>query len=122
MTAVGVSIAVLSVVNTMLMSVTERSVEFGILRANGWRERDIMQLVTCESTILGLVGGVLGALGGWAAVQVVNAVWPLKAHLFASPRLLASSVLFATLLGVIGGFYPAWRAARLSPMEAIRRG
>jgi len=122
MTAVGVSIAVLSIVNTMLMSVTERTIEFGILRANGWTRRNVMSLVTWESAVLGLVGGVLGAAGGWGVVQVLNRIWPERLHLHASPGLLAFAVVFSTFLGMLGGLYPAWRAARMSPMEAIRRG
>jgi putative ABC transport system permease protein len=122
MTAVGVTIAVLSIVNTMLMSVTERTIEFGILRANGWTRRNVMGLVTWESAVLGVLGGVVGAIGGWIAVQVLNSIWPERLHLHASPFLLVFSVLFSTALGMLGGVYPAWRAARMSPMDAIRRG
>jgi putative ABC transport system permease protein len=122
MTGIGVTIAVLSIVNTMLMSVTERMTEFGILKANGWSNGDVLRLITCESAVLGLGGGVLGVLFGWLATQIINAQWPTRIHLYASPRLLAFSVVFATALGVLGGLYPALRAARLSPMEAIRRG
>src|SRR5690606_31396359 len=58
-TGVGITIAVLSIVNVMLMSVTERTIEFGILRANGWSRRHVMSLVTLESAALGIVGGIL---------------------------------------------------------------
>ncbi|MFG0331987.1 MAG: ABC transporter permease [Maioricimonas sp. JB049] len=122
MTAIGVSIAVLSIINTMLMSVTERTIEFGILRANGWTSRDIVRLVTFESGLLGVCGGLLGAVTGWAATLLLNANWPDRLHLYAGPGLLLFGIAFSTLLGVMGGVYPAWLAARLSPMEAIRRG
>jgi putative ABC transport system permease protein len=122
MTSVGVTIAVLSIVNTMLMSVTERTIEFGILRANGWTRRNVMSLVTWESAVLGACGGVVGAIGGWAAVQVLNRIWPERLHLHASPMLLGFALVLSTLLGMLGGIYPAWRAARMSPMDAIRRG
>lgn len=121
MTAVGLLIAVFSIVNTMLMSVTERMVEFGILRANGWSQRDILKLITYESGWLGLAGGVCGAAVGWLAVQGVNAWQPDRLHLYASPGLLSLSVLLSAGLGVAGGLYPAWRAASKPPMEAIRR-
>ncbi|MBX3442406.1 MAG: ABC transporter permease [Planctomyces sp.] len=121
-TGVGITIAVLSIVNTMLMSVTERTIEFGILRANGWTRRNVMSLVTWESAVLGVTGGIVGAAGGWVAVQILNATWPDRLHLHANGGLLASAVVLSTLLGILGGAYPSWRAARMSPMDAIRRG
>lgn len=121
MTAVGMLIAAFSIVNTMLMSVTERMVEFGILRANGWTQRNVLTLITCESGWLGLVGGVCGAAAGWGVVQGVNAWQPDRLHLYAGPQLLAFSVLFSIVLGTLSGLYPAWRAATKPPMEAIRR-
>jgi len=122
MTAIGVVIAVLSIINTMLMSVTERRIEFGVLRANGWSRRHILGLVTYESGLLGVVGGVLGAFFGWAATFAINWSFPERVNLHAGPGLLLFSIAFSITLGVLGGLYPAWFAARLSPMEAIRRG
>jgi putative ABC transport system permease protein len=122
MTTVGVVIAVLSIVNTMLMSVTERTIDFGILRANGWRTRDILLLITYESAAIGLVGGIFGAICGWLVTLFVNWNWPDRMQLFASPPLLAFSLLFSVVMGIVGGLYPAWLASRMSPMDAIRRG
>ena len=122
MTGIGVLIALLSILNTMLMSVAERLIEFGVLKANGWSAWDVMKLITWESALLGLSGGVLGCLAGWVAVQVVNAIFPTKLHLYASPGLLLFSLIFSTVLGMIGGLYPAIWALKMSPMEAIRRG
>jgi putative ABC transport system permease protein len=121
MTTVGLLIAISSIVNTMLMSVTERQIEFGILRANGWSRRNVMQLITYESALLGLAGGVCGVIVGWIAVQGINAWQVDRLRLYAGPGLLAFSLGFSTLLGIVGGLYPAWRAASKSPMEAIRR-
>lgn len=122
LTGIGITIAVLSIVNTMLMSVTERIIEFGILKANGWSKYDVLRLITFESGLLGLGGGVLGSLLGWAGTHLINATWPTRVTLFASPGLLAFSVLFSTTLGVLGGLYPAVWAMRMMPMDAIRRG
>jgi len=122
LTSVGVTIAVLSIVNTMLMSVTERLIEFGILKANGWSNWDVLRLVTSESAVLGLSGGILGSAAGWVVVQLVNARWPDQVHLEAGPNLLLFGVCFSTLLGILGGLYPAWWASRMLPMDAIRRG
>lgn len=122
MTAIGVSIATLSIVNTMLMSVTERTTEFGILRANGWSRGEIVRLMTMESASIGFLGGLVGILVGWIATLVVNWTWPGRLQLHAGLGLLLASLCFSMLLGLVGGIYPAWRAASYSPMESIRRG
>jgi putative ABC transport system permease protein len=121
LTGLGVAIAVSSILNTMLMSVTERIVEFGILRANGWSQQNVVQLIVCEAAMVGAAGGLLGVLAGWGATHVINAVWADRIHLYASGLLLGFSLVFAVAVGMLGGFYPALRAARLSPMDAIRR-
>ena len=122
MTSIGVLIAVLSIINTMLMSVTERIIDFGILKANGWSRRDVMMLITCESAVLGVAGGVVGCGLGLVGTEFVNSTWPDRLQLYASPQLLAFALLFSAALGIAGGLYPATWAMRLSPMEAIRRG
>jgi putative ABC transport system permease protein len=122
MTSIGVLIAVLSIINTMLMSVTERIIDFGILKANGWSRRDVMMLITCESAVLGVAGGVIGCGLGLVGTEFVNSTWPDRLQLYASPQLLAFALLFSAALGIAGGLYPATWAMRLSPMEAIRRG
>ena len=122
LTAIGLFIAVLSIINTMVMSVSERIIEFGILKANGWSKRDVLKLITCESGLIGFGGGFLGCLIGWIGVQVVNWQWPTRVELYASPGLILFGVLFATTLGVLGGLYPAVWAMRMMPMDAIRRG
>lgn len=122
MSGIGVTIAVLSIVNTMLMSVTERIIEFGILKANGWSRYDVMRLITSESAVLGLCGGISGCLVGWAGTGVINSIWPDRIHLVAGPGLLLFAAIFSTGLGVLGGLYPALWAMRMMPMDAIRRG
>jgi putative ABC transport system permease protein len=122
MTGIGVVIALLSILNTMLMSVAERMIEFGVLRANGWTSWDVLRLITWESALLGVAGGVSGCIFGWCAVQIINLSFPTKLHLYASPGLLLFSLVFSTILGMLGGVYPAYWAVRMSPMDAIRRG
>ncbi|HUE13257.1 MAG TPA: ABC transporter permease [Planctomycetaceae bacterium] len=122
MSGIGVTIAVLSIVNTMLMSVTERIIEFGILKANGWSRYDVMRLITSESAVLGLFGGISGCLVGWGGTGIINSIWPDRIHLVAGPGLLLFGVAFSTALGVLGGLYPALWAMRMMPMDAIRRG
>jgi putative ABC transport system permease protein len=122
MTGIGVVIALLSILNTMLMSVAERLIEFGVLKANGWSAFDVVRLIAWESALLGIGGGLLGCFMGWSVVQIVNAIFATKIHMYASPGLLLFSLAFSTVLGIIGGLYPAIWALRLSPMDAIRRG
>lgn len=122
MTGIGVLIAMLSIINTMLMSVMERIVDFGILKANGWSNRDVMLLITAESSLLGVTGGVLGCILGLGAIAIVNWKFASQVHLYASPGLLLFGVVFSTLLGIFGGLYPAWWTTRMTPIDAIRRG
>ena len=120
--ATGVLIAVFGVVNTMLMSVSERIIEFGILKANGWSRGDVLRLICSESLILGVLGGVLGAAVGWAATLVLNGWFPDRLNLYAGPGLLGFAVAFSAVVGTLGGLYPAVWAMRMQPMDAIRRG
>ena len=120
--ATGVLIAVFGVVNTMLMSVSERIIEFGILKANGWSKGDVLRLICSESLILGVAGGVLGAAVGWAATVILNAAFPDRLNLYAGPELLGFAVAFSAVVGTLGGLYPAVWAMRMQPMDAIRRG
>ncbi|MCG6155780.1 ABC transporter permease [Rubinisphaera margarita] len=121
LTSLGIIIAVVSIVNTMLMSVTERLSEFGILRANGWSQFDLVRLIGWESLTLGTIGGLFGCLIGWAGTLIVNATFPAKFELYASPSLLVVSLLASAILGGLSGLYPAWWVARMNPMDAIRR-
>jgi putative ABC transport system permease protein len=122
MSAIGVTIAVLSIVNTMLMSVTERIIEFGILKANGWSRYDVLRLITSESAVLGFFGGIFGCLVGWVGTRGINSIWPDRVYLVATPGLLLFGLAFSTALGILGGLYPAIWAMRMMPMDAIRRG
>ncbi len=112
----------LSVMNTMLMSVMERTKEFGILKALGAERRDILLMTVGEAAIMGLMGGLLGLACGWVVVYGMN-LWLADKGIvlfLITPRLVAVAMLFAILLGTLSGIYPALRASRMSPMEALR--
>ena len=112
----------LSVMNTMLMSVMERTKEFGILKALGAERKDILLMTVGEATIMGLLGGLFGFAAGWVAVYGLNA-WLSDQGIvlfLITPRLVAIAMLFAIMLGTLSGLYPALRATRMSPMEALR--
>jgi putative ABC transport system permease protein len=115
-------VGIVGIINTMLMSTTERFVEFGVLRTNGWSEGNILALVTLESAFLGLLAGILGCLLALIGAAVANQFITGGIRLEVSPALLGLGITLSVVMGTLGGLYPAWRAARLVPMEAIRIG
>ncbi len=112
----------IGVLNTMLMSTSERLAEFGILRANGWSRGDVLRLILAESVFLGLLAGVLGCLLALASVSLINPWLDGGLKLVVTPGTLLLGLALALALGSLGGIYPAWRASRLAPMETIRLG
>jgi putative ABC transport system permease protein len=120
--SLALTVGIVGIVNTMLMSTTERFVEFGVLRTNGWSQTNILALVTIESAYLGLLSGVVGCALAILGTAVVNQFISGGIQLSMTPALLAMGVSLAVCMGTLGGFYPAWRAARLVPMDAIRLG
>jgi putative ABC transport system permease protein len=108
------------IANTMLMSTTERFVEFGVMRTNGWSRRNILFLVTTESALLGFLSGAVGSALAAAAVFTVNRYLSGFA-LDLRPWLIAVSLSGAIAIAILAGMYPAWKASTLLPMDAIRR-
>jgi putative ABC transport system permease protein len=116
----GVSLLVggIGIMNIMLVSVTERTREIGVRMAVGARPRDVMSQFLIEATTLALIGGVAGiAIGTLGAVGVSRFVgWPL----YVDVNAIVLAVVVSGLIGILSGFYPAWRASRLDPVEALR--
>jgi len=118
----AVVLGAIAIMNTMIMAVFERTREFGILRAVGWRGSRIMRLVLTEALLLCLVAAFIGtALGVLATrgVMLIEAVQGLLEPTY-SLDVFLRAVLIASAVGVVGALYPAYRAVRLSPMEALR--
>ena len=115
-------VGIVGIINTMLMSTTERFVEFGVLRTNGWSEANILTLVTLESAFLGLMSGVVGCALAYLGTAIANRFISGGVHLVVTPAILGLGLTLSVVMGTLGGLYPAWRAARLVPMEAIRIG
>jgi len=106
--------------NIMLVSVTERTREIGIRMAVGARGRDIMGQFLIESTVLSLLGGLIGMVFGLTTAYLLGyfTQWPV---LVTTPALVLS-FLVAVGVGVFFGFYPARKAAQLNPIDALRHG
>jgi putative ABC transport system permease protein len=117
--AVSLLVGGIGIMNIMLVSVTERTREIGLRLAVGARPRDILGQFLIEATTLAAIGGAIGvALGVGAANAIAKAFgWPL----LISPNAVLIAVVFSGLVGIFFGFYPAQRAARLDPIEALRR-
>ncbi len=117
--AVAAIVGGVGIANTMLMSVIERTKEIGVFKAVGWSNSDVMKTVLMEGFLLGFLGGVMGVLLGFAAVLVVKEQVPQFAGQI-TLLLIAEAMTFAISLGVIGGIYPAYRAANLDPVVALK--
>jgi len=120
--ALALIIGILGIANTMVMSVFERTREIGILRALGWRRGQILALIEFEAAALGLGGGVVGIVLGWTALRVLAAL-PQTASFVSSAlhwQLLVQAVGIAVFAGLTAGALPAYRAGRLSPVDALR--
>jgi ABC-type antimicrobial peptide transport system permease subunit len=118
----AVLLGALTMLNTMLMSVLERTQEIGVLRALGWRRRQVVGMIVRESLVLGLIGGFAGILLGMGivwAVQQIPLIGSMLEPFYGAP-LLAQAMVIALMSGIIGGLYPAWRATRMRPVEALR--
>jgi putative ABC transport system permease protein len=116
----------LGIMNTMYMSVSERTNEIGIMKAIGATRKQILSIYLVESGILGLIGGVIGTLLGLGISEVAfyyirqTAGIPLYPN--RSLMLIGGSLLASFVLGIFSGYLPARKAAKLEPVEAIRQG
>lgn len=110
------------VANTLLMAVSERTYELGILGAIGWSPGRIRRLIIIEGEIMAAIGGILGIGLGVAAMNVVARTHIAAGvlELYLTPSLVAEALILALVIGPLGALYPAWRATRLNPAEALR--
>jgi len=118
--AVSLLVGGIGIMNIMLVSVTERTREIGVRMAVGARPRDVLRQFLIEALTLSLFGGLVGALVGVLAANrlATSFGWPIAIQ----PHIIAIAVGFSGLVGVIFGLYPAQKAARLDPIDALRFG
>jgi len=128
--ALSLLVATLGVANTMMMAIYERTREIGVLKAVGATNREVRRLFTADAVLLGLIGGVVGVILGTLLGRLVDWI----GHLYLAsegvtgigqmsivpPWLAIGALIFAGLIGVLGGLYPASRAARLDPVAALK--
>ncbi|MBE9474794.1 MAG: ABC transporter permease, partial [Chloroflexi bacterium] len=111
-----------SMMNAQLMSVIERTREIGVLRATGWSSRRILGMIMSESLLVSFLGGLVGVLLGWLVLlafsNVVGFFGASTTNIH--PGILFQAFTTVLVLGLVGGSYPAWRASRLQPVEALR--
>lgn len=116
--AVSLLVGGIGVMNLLLLSVTQRTREVGLRIALGARRSDIAAQFVLEAVILSIIGGLLGILIGVLASSGLERIFQWSAVV--SPLAAGVAVVVAALLGVLSGVYPARRAARLDPIEALR--
>lgn len=120
----GISLLVggIGIMNIMLVSVTERTREIGIRKAVGAKRRDILLQFLFESATLSMVGGGIGIAGGWllsTLISTVSAGMGLQIHTSVSADIVILAVSVSVFIGLVSGVYPAMRAARLNPIDAL---
>jgi putative ABC transport system permease protein len=119
---IALIIGLFGMMNTMLMSVHERTREIGILRAVGWRVSRVVRMIVMEAAVLSFLGAVCGIVGAIALVKLLTRIpaasGQIEGHI--EPVIVVYALVAAVLLGLVGSILPAVRAARLMPTEALR--
>ena len=116
--AISLLVGGIGIMNIMLVSVTERTKEIGLRKAIGARRRDILSQFLAEAVVVSSVGGLFGVLLGWIITQIVSGLagWATSV----SPGSVLLSFAFSGSIGILFGIYPARKASRLHPIEALR--
>jgi putative ABC transport system permease protein len=127
--SLALAVASIGIVNTLVMAILERRREIGIMKAIGASDEDVKRLFFAEAGAMGVAGGMVGVALGWAIGRVINAGTNIylkrqslpPEHFWAVPWwLVIAAILFALVVSLVSGLYPAGRAARLDPVQALR--
>lgn len=115
--AISLIVGGVGIMNTMFMSVVERTKEIGTLKAIGTSEKEILSIFLIESGIIGLIGGFIGVV---LAVAILFAIEQFGVPVYMDPFVIVGAFVFSFMIGLLSGFIPARGAARISPLEALR--
>jgi len=122
--SISLIVAAMGIMNTTLMSVMERTHEIGVMKAIGAKNRNILFLFLMEAGVVSGIGGVLGCIVGWGAAEVISfgiyTAFDVEIAVVMKLQVLLGGVAVAVLVGILSGFYPARKASKLSPVEAVR--
>jgi len=134
--AISLLVAGIGIMNIMIVSLMERTREIGILKALGMRSQTVLSIFLSEAVIVGLIGAVLGTISGWVLANVVARIFSGGGFVRAgnqaaatggmtitpvlTPTLFLGALAFGLVVSVIFALYPAWRASKLKPVEALR--
>ncbi|MGA2681534.1 MAG: FtsX-like permease family protein [Candidatus Bathyarchaeia archaeon] len=126
--AISLLVAGIGIMNIMIVSLIERTREIGILKALGMKSRTVLSIFLGESAIIGLIGALLGILSGWILANITARLLAsgafggtgFKVTPLLTPEVFAGSLAFGIGISIIFALYPAWRASKLKPVEALR--
>jgi putative ABC transport system permease protein len=122
--SISLIVASIGIMNTMLMSVMERTHEVGIMKAIGAKNGNVLSLFLLESGMVSMVGGVCGCVLGVFGANVISigirAAFGEEIAAIVRPEVLLGGILVAVIVGVLSGLYPARKASKMSPVEAVR--
>jgi len=121
--AISLFVAAIGIITTLYTSMLERIREIGILKAIGFRNIHILKLFLYEAAVIGIIGGTLGLIVGVAMAYLLKTIFfadiPFITPIF-SPGIFTEVWLMATVLSIVAGLYPAWRASRFDPVIALK--
>lgn len=125
--SISLIVAAIGITNTMFMSIMERTHEVGVMKAVGAKNSDILKLFLAETSLISAIGGVVGSILGIAAAKIVSIVLPLiggeaigRVPMVIDPLVVLTGIIVAIIVGILAGLYPARRASKMSPAEAVR--
>jgi putative ABC transport system permease protein len=125
--AISLLVAGIGIMNIMIVSLIERTREIGILKALGMKSRTVLEIFLCESLIIGVIGGVLGIISGWGLGRIVAIGVEgmfrdsgLTLNPILTPEVMLGALAFGIGVSVLFALYPAWRASKLKPVDALR--